>query len=104
MQSNAEISFMKAGLYLCYMNYHATGEGVRSCIAVAGSAKEAERLIKEKLPNYFHAGLVTKPIDEDAGDEAMRMLEWVPLRVKVTLGGMPRGTGEYYSELYYNLS
>lgn len=104
MQEDAEISFMKAGLYLCFMNYHATGEGVRSCIAVAGSANEAERLIKDKLPSYFHEGLVTSMINDDADGEAMRMLEWIPLRVKMTLGGMPRGTGEYYSEFHYNLS
>lgn len=104
MQSNADLSFAKAGLYLCYMNYHATGEGVRSCISVAGSAQRAEHLIKEKLPNYFHVGLVTVSIDEDADEDAIRMVEWIPLRVRTTLAGIPRGTGEYYSEFHYNLS
>ena len=104
MQLNAEASFVKAGLYLCYMNYHATGEGVRSCISVAGSAQRAEHLIKEKLPDYFHVGLVTLPIDENADEDAVQMIEWIPLRVKATLARIPRGTGEYYSELHYNLS
>lgn len=43
MQMNTELPFVEAGLYLCYMNYHATGEGVRSCISVAGSARRARR-------------------------------------------------------------
>ena len=104
MQANSDTSFRKAGLDLCYMNYHATGEGVRSCIAVAGSEKEAERLIKDKLPDYFYPGLVTTSINDDADSEAMRMLEWIPSPVKRTLGKIPRGTGEYYSEFHYNLS
>lgn len=49
MQANPDAAFMKAGLYLCYMNYHATGEGVRSCIVVAGSEKAAKRLIKDEV-------------------------------------------------------
>jgi hypothetical protein len=77
---------------------------VTSCIAVAGSAQRAELLIKEKLPAYFHAGLVIASIDQDADDDALRMLEWIPLPVKTTLAEIPRGTGEYYSELHYNLS
>lgn len=104
MQPDAKLPFTKAGLYLCYMNYHATGEGVRSCIAVAGSTRRAEQLIKEKLPDYFHAGLVVASIDDDADAAAVQMLEWIPLPVKATLAKIPRGTGEYYSELHYNLS
>ncbi|WBX95209.1 hypothetical protein [Pseudoxanthomonas mexicana] len=95
---------MTAGLFLCYMNYHATGEGVTSCIAVAGSAKRAERLIKDKLPEYFYPGLVTTSINDGTDGEAMRMLQWIPSPVKKKLGEMPRGTGEYYSEFHYNLS
>ena len=102
MQSSVE--FFEAGLYLCYMNYHATGEGVTSCISIAGSAQRAELLIKEKLPEYFHAGLVTGSIKEGASEDVMRMIEWIPERVKSTLARIPRGTGEYYSELHYNLS
>lgn len=101
MQSIAEL--FEAGLYLCYMNYHATGEGVTSCISIAGSAQRAEQLIKEKLPEYFHAGLVTGLIKEDASEDVMRMVEWIPERVKSTLVRIPRGTGEYYSEFHYNL-
>lgn len=95
---------MTAGLFLCYMNYHATGEGVTSCIAVAGSAQRAERLIKDKLPEYFYPGIVTTSINDVTDSEAMRMLEWIPSPVKIKLGGIPLGTGEYYSELHYNLS
>lgn len=104
MQDGSESSFMTAGLFLCFMNYHATGEGVTSCIAVAGSAQRAERLIKDKLPEYFYPGLITTSINDVTDSEAMRMLEWIPSPVKRTLGAIPLGTGEYYSELHYNLS
>lgn len=104
MQNDSGSPFMTAGLFLCYMNYHATGEGVTSCIAVAGSAQRAERLIKDKLPEYFYPGLVTTSINDVTDSEAMRMLEWIPSPVKRTLGDIPRGTGEYYSEFHYNLS
>lgn len=104
MQPNSQLSFTRAGLHLCYMNYHATGEGVTSCIAVAGSAQRAELLIKEQLPDYFHVGLVVAAIDDNADDAAMRMIEWIPSQVKAILAEIPRGTGEYYSKFHYNLS
>lgn len=104
MKINHKLSFHEAGLYICYMNYHATGEGVRSCISIAGSAQRAEKIMKEKLPEYFHIGIVTDPINEGAGEDVLRMIDWIPLPVRSTLAGIPRGTGEYYSELYYNLS
>ena len=104
MHSIMEPTFLNAGLYLCYMNYHATGEGVTSCIAVAGSEQEAERLIKDRLPEYFHCGLVTTPIDDQIADKAVRMLERVPSTVRKALGESPRGAGHYFSEFHYNLS
>jgi hypothetical protein len=104
MKTNAETSFLDVGLYLGYMNYHATGEGVRSCISIAGSAGEAARLIKERLPEYFHAGVITEAIVEGMDSQALRMLNWIPAPVKEALARMPRGAGEYFSELYYNLA
>lgn len=104
MQPHVELQFTEAGLYLCYMNYHATGEGVTLCISVAGSAQRAEDLIKEKLPVYFHVGLVTTSIDAHANDDVARMIDWIPAQVKATLVRIPRDTGEYYSEFHYNLS
>lgn len=96
--------FLEAGLFIGYMNYYATGEGVMSCISVAGSAQRAEKLITEKLPSYFHAGIVISLITEGADADVMRMLEWIPARVKTTFEEIPRGTGEYYSVFHYNLS
>lgn len=71
---------------------------------MAGSAQRAEDLNKEKLPAYFHVGLVTAPIDADANEDTIRVTEWIPSQVKATLARISLGTGEYYSELYYNLS
>jgi hypothetical protein len=49
----ADYRFLSAGLYMSYMVYHATGEGVMSCIAVAGSKQAAEHLMKGKLPEHL---------------------------------------------------
>lgn len=104
MEKDTEMSFLEVGLYLSYMNYHATGEGVRSCISLAGSVQSAEKLIKEKLHDYFHVGIVTARIEATASDDIAQMIEWVPPQVKSALAAMPRGAAEYYSEFYYNLS
>ena len=69
MKINHKLSFHEAWLYVCYMNYHATGEGVRSCISIAGSVQRAEQIMKEKLPEYFYIGIVTYPINEGAGED-----------------------------------
>lgn len=104
MSSSSDSLFFSIGLHLSYMNYCATGEGVTSCICVAGSAQRAEHILKEKLHPYFHVGIVTFAINEDAGDDVRRMLELIPPRVRVILADIPRGTGEFYSEFHYNLS
>lgn len=104
MRFSAEPSFLEAGLYISYMNYCATGEGVRSCVCVAGSARAAEHIIRGKLPDYYHVGIVIASIDEHASDDVKRMLDLIPPVVRASLVEIPRGAGEYYSEFHYNLS
>lgn len=36
MKKRTDKSILDAGLYLSHMNYYATGEGVRSCLAIGG--------------------------------------------------------------------
>lgn len=71
------------------MVYHATGEGVRVCIAVAGSQKQAEKVLKSKVEEYFHRAIESSPITANGSDEVMQMLHWIPDTVKVTLGSIP---------------
>ena len=97
-------NFLEAGWYLSYMNYAATGEGLRSCLAVAGSAEAAERILKEKLPKYFHQGIVTTAIDAKADEEAKTLIQWIPLAASETLRQNPPSTGHYFAEIHYNLS
>lgn len=97
-------TFLEAGWYLSYMNYAATGEGLRSCLAVAGTAEAAERILKEKLPEYFHRGIVTTAIDTNADAEAKAMILWIPQAASETLRQIPPSTGHYFTEIYYNLS
>lgn len=97
-------TFLEAGWYLSYMNYFATGEGLRSCLAVAGTAEAAERILKEKLPEYFHRGIVTTFIDTNADAKAKAMIKWMSPAAIDTLRQIPLGTGHYFTEIYYNLS
>lgn len=102
--TSAPPTLLEAGWYLSYMNYFATGEGLRSCLAVAGTAEAAERILKEKLPEYFHRGIVTTPIDVGADTDAKAMIQWIPPAASETLQRIPLGTGHYFTEIYYNLS
>lgn len=104
MKKSAEASMLRRGLYLSYMNYYATGEGVRSCLAIGGSKEKAEALLKEKLHTYFHALIVTEPIEANASRDVLKMVEWVPPQVREALAEMPAGAAEYYSEFHYNLA
>jgi hypothetical protein len=97
-------TFLEAGWHLSYMNYAATGEGLRSCLVVAGTAEAAERILKEKLPEYFHRGIVTTAIDAYADADAKTMIQWIPLAASETLRRIPASTGHYFTEIDYNLS
>jgi hypothetical protein len=104
MKKRTEKSMLEAGLYLSHMNYYATGEGVRSCLAIGGSREHAERLMKEKLPNYFHALIVTGPATVNASQDILEMVKWLPTEIRNALAEMPLGAAEYYSEFHYNLA
>lgn len=96
-------TFLEAGLYLSYMNYFATGEGVRSSLAVAGTAEAAERILKERLPEYFHRGILTTSIDTYADEDTKAMIQWIPLAASETLRQLPPSAGHYFAEIHYNL-
>lgn len=96
--------FLEAGYFISYMNYAATGEGVTSCLAVGGSALQAEAQLKETLPEFFHQAMVTASIDIDANDEVKKMIKWIPDPAIEILRQLPLGTGYYVSEIHYNLS
>lgn len=97
-------AFLEAGWHLSYMNYTATGEGLTSCLAVAGTSDAAERILKEKLPEYFHGGIVTTSIDAHADEDAKAMILWIPLPAIERLRQVPPGAGHYFTEIHYNLS
>jgi hypothetical protein len=98
------LTFPEGSWYLSFMNYAATGEGVTSCLAVAGSAEAAERLLKERLPEYFHGGIVTTLIDASANAEAQAMFQWIPAAASKILRQIPAGAGHFFTEIHYNLA
>lgn len=104
MTSRLDRQFRSSGLYMSYMNYYATGEGVRSCISVGGSAEYSEKQLKKRIPDYFHPAVVTTAVNEAMNPDSIKMIGWIPDPVKKALSEMPRGAGEFYSEFYYNLS
>lgn len=97
-------SFIEGGWHISYLSYHATGEGVRISIGVGGSRKHAEGLLKGKLDEHFHRLIESSPICANSSVESMQMIDLIPRTVQETLGTIPLGAGEYYAELYYNLS
>jgi hypothetical protein len=104
--SDARINqqFLERGLFLSHMIYYATGEGVRLCLAVGGSSYRTERLLKTKLDEYFHKGIVSSQVSAAGDEESVLLANWIPLAVKEILGQIPLGSGDYYADLYYNLS
>ena len=53
---------LDCGLYISYMNYYATGEGVTSCVVVGDSYWYAEEVLKKRIDGYFHRAIETMPI------------------------------------------
>lgn len=99
-----DILFLERGLFVAYMIYHATGEGVRISIAIAGSAYRAEATLRRKLEEYFHQAIQCAPVHLNMPEEVASLMDWIPLPVRTTLGQIYPGAGEYYSEFYYNLA
>lgn len=71
---------------------------------MAGTAEAAERILKERLPEYFHRDIVTTPINAYADEETKTMIQWIPKAASETLGQIPPSTGHYFSEIDLNLS
>jgi len=99
-----KLDLLDCGLYMSYMNYYATGEGVTSCIALGGSHRYVEDVLKERIGEYFHRLVQTVPIDREMYEDARSMLARVPEDVKESLRRMPCGAGHYLSEFHYNLA
>lgn len=95
--------FLEGGWHISYLIWHATGEGVRVCVAVAGSQADAEKTLRSKIEEDFYPAIKSSPITDDSNDEVMRLLQWIPDAVKETLKQVPLGMGEYYAELFYDL-
>lgn len=75
-----------------------------SCLAVAGTAEGAERLLKERLPEYFYRGIVTTAVGASLDEEAQEMVEGIPLLVREALRQVPLGAGHYVTEFHFNLA
>jgi len=88
------------------MRYAATGEGLTFAMVVAGSATYAEGVLKEKLDEYFHPGIVTAHLSPDLIDDVtgVRMVDLVPDGIWTVLNKLPQVAGHYFTELHYNLS
>ncbi|QNK03469.1 hypothetical protein [Dyella telluris] len=102
--ANHDQLFLERGLFVAYMVYHATGEGFRFCIAVAGSTHRAEAILRRKIDEYFHPAIECAQVGINMSEEVSRLVNLVPRTVQATLGRMPVGAGDYYAEFYYNLA
>lgn len=102
--ANHDQLFLERGLFMAYMVYHATGEGFRFCVAVAGSTYRAESILRRKIDEYFHPAIECAPVGINMSEEVSRLVNLVPRTVQATLGRMPVGAGDYFGEFYYNLA
>ena len=89
--------------YVAFSLYYATGEGVTIFVAMGSSAKHAEKVFREKVPEYFHAGLQVFRWD-DVSSELDEVKRYIPQPVIELLATNPRGTTEHFSHTHYNLS
>lgn len=96
--------FLEHGLFVAYMIYHATGEGVRISVSVAGSAYRADASLRKKIDKYFHPAIRCVPLDDTMPEEVTSLMKWIPLPVQSTLSQIYAGAGEYYFELFYNIA
>jgi hypothetical protein len=96
----------EAALYASYMVYAAAGEGLTLAIAVAGGARYAETVLKEKIDPYYHTGVVTTRFTPALSIEGtdQRLMELVPDEFLQQLRKAPSGAGHYFSEFHFNLS
>ena len=89
--------------FVAFSLYYATGEGVTIFVAIGSSANHAEKVYRENVPEYFHAGLQVFRWD-DASSEFDEVKRYIPQSVIELLSGNPRGTTEHFSHTHYNLS
>ncbi len=90
-------------VHVAYVRYFATGEGVRIFLAVGKGYVKTERLFKINVPEYFHAGMVVKPLDSEDVKMA-QVSDLLPESVLKLFTKNPPRTTEYFSTVHYNLS
>lgn len=91
----------QVGIAYCF--YYATGEGSSIYIAVGSSRKHAECLFRERVPEYFHRGMIVRDWLETT--EELEMIKtFVPAQVIDLITDHPPGTTEHFSLTHWNLS
>ncbi|HPW33714.1 MAG TPA: hypothetical protein PLF92_12470 [Arenimonas sp.] len=98
-----ELNMKVDEVHVAYVRYFATGEGVRIFVAVGKGYVTTERLFKVNVPEYFHGGMVVKPLDSEDAKMA-QVTDLLPRAVVKLFTESPPRTTEYFSTLHYNLS
>ncbi|ODS64307.1 MAG: hypothetical protein ABS41_03345 [Arenimonas sp. SCN 70-307] len=83
--------------------YYATGEGVTLFVVIGSSVNHAEKVFRDKVPDYYHPGLTTFRWDDPSPD-FVEVKRYIPQPVLELLAKNPRGTTEHFSHMHYNLS
>lgn len=89
--------------HVAFSLYYATGEGVTIFVVMGSSANHAENVFREKVPEFFHAGLQVFSWDE-ASSQFDEVKRYIPQPVIELLTTNPKGTTEYFSHTHYNLA
>jgi hypothetical protein len=92
--------------YVSYLIHSGQGEGSMFLMVVAGDAAYAERMLKGRVDEYFHSGVVTTRLRDDLIDEATgwRLVDMIPDAIRKVLSNLPSWAGYYLCELEFNAS
>lgn len=91
--------------YAAYCKYFATGEGVTTVLAVAGTPEQACQHFDEHAPEFLRGGMTVVSLAETNSDPAVPIVRnMIPPPVQETLTRNRLGTTKYYTELHFNLA
>jgi len=91
--------------FAAYCKYYATGEGVTTVLAVAGTPEQARQHFDRHAPEFLRGGMTVVSLCTVNADPVVAIIStMIPQPVQETLTKNPPGTTKYYSEFHFNLA
>lgn len=87
-------------LYLAYVTYAATGEGLSVFMAIGNTPESTEALLRKHTDDYYMQAM-QGPIPLEEADKWVR--DWIPKRVRKFGEGQPAVFG-WFQKFHFNAS